>query len=200
MARPIRIEFVGAFYHVSSRGDRREPIYEDDADRECFLKVLGQVAGDFNWACHAWRLMDNHYHLVAETPDGNLSKGMRQLNGVYTQSRISRPPSGSDPCLVLPVCVASVCADLAPAEADSRAMRQPLERPLFRPQGAVDKQSTAAKTGLTATGDGARKWARGSVRTRCDRWHHDANGRRIPRPQRRPQGSSAHDSGRPQPG
>jgi REP element-mobilizing transposase RayT len=71
---------------VTSRGDRRESIYEDDADRECFLKVLGQVAGDFNWVCHAWCLMGNHYHLVVETPDGNLSKGMRQLNGVYTQS------------------------------------------------------------------------------------------------------------------
>jgi putative transposase len=85
MARPIRIEFAGALYHVTSRGDRREPIYEDDLDRERFLEVLGQVAQDFNWVCHAWCLMSNHYHLVLETPDGNLSKGMRQLNGVYTQ-------------------------------------------------------------------------------------------------------------------
>lgn len=85
MARPIRIEFSGALYHVTSRGDRREPIYEDDLDRERFLEVLGQVAEDFNWVCHAWCLMSNHYHLVLETPDGNLSKGMRQLNGVYTQ-------------------------------------------------------------------------------------------------------------------
>ncbi len=85
MSRPIRIEFSGALYHVTSRGDRREPIYEDDADRERFLEVLGEVAEDFNWVCHAWCLMGNHYHLVVETPDGNLSKGMRQLNGVYTQ-------------------------------------------------------------------------------------------------------------------
>lgn len=85
MARPIRIEFAGALYHVTSRGDRREPIYEDDLDRERFLELLGQVAQDFNWVCHAWCLMSNHYHLVLETPDGNLSKGMRQLNGVYTQ-------------------------------------------------------------------------------------------------------------------
>ncbi len=85
MARPIRIEFSGALYHVTARGDRREAIYEDDADREAFLEVLGQVVADFNWICHAYCLMTNHYHLVIETPDGNLSKGMRQLNGVYTQ-------------------------------------------------------------------------------------------------------------------
>lgn len=85
MARQLRIEFEGALYHVTSRGDRREAIYEDDADREQFLAVLGQVAEDFNWPVHAYCLMSNHYHLVVETPDGNLSKGMRQLNGVFTQ-------------------------------------------------------------------------------------------------------------------
>jgi REP element-mobilizing transposase RayT len=85
MSRPIRIEFSGALYHVTSRGDRRESIYEDDADRAHFLEVLGQVVADFNWICHACCLMTNHYHLVIETPDGNLSKGMRQLNGVFTQ-------------------------------------------------------------------------------------------------------------------
>ncbi len=85
MARPLRIEFEGALYHVTSRGDRREAIYEDDADRAQFIEVLGQVATDFNWVVHAWCLMTNHYHLMVETPDGNLSKGMRQLNGVFTQ-------------------------------------------------------------------------------------------------------------------
>ncbi|MFN3843794.1 MAG: REP-associated tyrosine transposase [Rehaibacterium terrae] len=85
MARPLRIEFNGALYHVTSRGDRREAIYEDDADRLRFLALLGQVAADFNWVVHAYCLMTNHYHLVVETPDGNLSKGMRQLNGVFTQ-------------------------------------------------------------------------------------------------------------------
>ena len=86
MARPIRIEFSGALYHVTSRGDRREAIYDDDGDRACFLDILGQVAADFNWICHAYCLMTNHYHLVIETPDSNLSKGMRQLNGVFTQN------------------------------------------------------------------------------------------------------------------
>ena len=85
MARPLRLEFVGALYHVTARGDRREAIYENDADREMFLAVLSEVCGAFNWVCHAYCLMDNHYHLLIETPDANLSKGMRQLNGVYTQ-------------------------------------------------------------------------------------------------------------------
>ena len=86
MARPLRIEFSGAHYHITSRGDRREDIYEDDADRERFLDILGQVVNGWNWRCHAYCLMSNHYHLVIETPDGNLSKGIRQLNGVFTQA------------------------------------------------------------------------------------------------------------------
>ena len=86
MARPLRIEFNGALYHVTARGDRREAIYEDDEDRERFLEVLAEVVERFNWICHAYCLMSNHYQLVVETPDGNLSKGMRQLNGVYTQA------------------------------------------------------------------------------------------------------------------
>ena len=86
MTRPLRIEFEGALYHVTSRGDRQEPIYEDDLDRERFLEILGEVVRVRNWICHAFCLMGNHYHLVIETPDGNLSKGMRQLNGVYTQA------------------------------------------------------------------------------------------------------------------
>lgn len=86
MARPLRIEFAGALYHVTSRGDRREPIFDDDEDRRIFLSVLAEVVDRFNWLCHAYCLMTNHYHLVVETPDGNLSKGMRQLNGMYTQA------------------------------------------------------------------------------------------------------------------
>ena len=85
MARPLRLEFAGALYHVTARGDSRETIFEDDEDRHAFLDILGTVVGDFNWLCHAYCLMGNHYHLLVETPDGNLSKGMRQLNGVYTQ-------------------------------------------------------------------------------------------------------------------
>jgi REP element-mobilizing transposase RayT len=86
MSRPIRIEFPDALYHVTERGDRREDIFEDDQDRQTFLSTLEQVIAQFNWICHAWCLMDNHYHLLIQTPDGNLSKGMRQINGVYTQA------------------------------------------------------------------------------------------------------------------
>lgn len=86
MARPLRIEFAGALYHVTSRGDRREAIYEDDEDRDRFLGTLAEVVERFNWLCHAYCLMNNHYHMVVETPDANLSKGMRQLNGVFTQA------------------------------------------------------------------------------------------------------------------
>lgn len=85
MARPLRLEFTGALYHVTARGDRKKDIYEDDDDRHAFLSVLAGVADRFNWLVHAYCLMSNHYHLLIETPDGNLAKGMRQLNGVYTQ-------------------------------------------------------------------------------------------------------------------
>lgn len=85
MTRPLRIEFPGALYHVTSRGNARAAIFADDIDRELFLETLGQVVERFNWRCHAYCLMDDHYHLMIETPDGNLAAGMRQLNGVYTQ-------------------------------------------------------------------------------------------------------------------
>lgn len=85
MARPLRIELSGGLYHVTSRGDRREDIYFSEADREAWLALFAQVCARFNWICHAYCLMTNHYHLVIETPEGNLAQGMRQLNGVYTQ-------------------------------------------------------------------------------------------------------------------
>ncbi|SMC23707.1 REP element-mobilizing transposase RayT [Andreprevotia lacus DSM 23236] len=85
MARPLRIELSGGLYHVTSRGDRREDIYFDDTDRQAWLTLLGQVCQRHNWVIHAWCQMSNHYHLVVETPEGNLAQGMRQLNGVYTQ-------------------------------------------------------------------------------------------------------------------
>ena len=90
MARALRLEFPNALYHITSRGDRREIIYDDDEDRVTFLAILGNVITDYNWLCHSYCLMDNHYHLVIETLEGNLSKGMRQLNGVYTQANNRR--------------------------------------------------------------------------------------------------------------
>ena len=86
MARPLRIEFPDALYHITSRGNRHEDIYLGDKDRNTFLQILSQVCDRFNWVCHSYCLMSNHYHLMIETPEGNLSQGMRQLNGVYTQS------------------------------------------------------------------------------------------------------------------
>jgi len=85
MARPLRIEFSGAVYHVTSRGNARQAIFIDDEDRGGFLDVLSMVVERFQWLCHTYCLMGNHYHLLIETPNANLSKGMRELNGVYTQ-------------------------------------------------------------------------------------------------------------------
>ncbi|MBU1050514.1 transposase [Candidatus Bipolaricaulota bacterium] len=85
MARPLRVEFEGALYHVTSRGNAKQRIYVDDDDRILFLKVLAEVVERFGWICHAYCLMSNHYHLLIETPRANLSRGMRHLNGVYTQ-------------------------------------------------------------------------------------------------------------------
>jgi len=85
MARPLRLEFPGAIYHITSRGDRQEAIYEGDADRQQWLDILSRASERYNWRVHAYCLMDNHYHILLETADGNLSKGMRHLNGVYTQ-------------------------------------------------------------------------------------------------------------------
>ena len=73
MSRPLRLKFNGALYHVTSRGDRREDIYLDDADRHAWLAILAQVCQRFNWVVHAYCLMSNHYHLLVETPECNLS-------------------------------------------------------------------------------------------------------------------------------
>jgi REP element-mobilizing transposase RayT len=86
MARPLRIEFSGAIYHVTSRGNARGNIFADNADRETFFATLATVVRKHRWLCHGYCLMDNHYHLLLETPEGNLASGMRQLNGIYTQT------------------------------------------------------------------------------------------------------------------
>ena len=86
MARPLRIEYPGAVYHVTSRGNGRNFIFLNDEDREAFLQILSQTIERCNWLCHGFCLMDNHYHLLIETLDPTLSRGMRHLNGVYTQS------------------------------------------------------------------------------------------------------------------
>jgi putative transposase len=85
MARPLRIEYPGALYHVTARGNARQDIFRDDHDRREMLDLLKEVITDRNWICHAYCMMTNHYHLLVETSEGNLSQGMRQLNGIYTQ-------------------------------------------------------------------------------------------------------------------
>ena len=90
MVRPLRIEYPGAVYHLTSRGDRREPIAKDDIDRVAFLSIAGHALERFD--AHAWAycLMGNHYHLVIRTREANLSRLMRHINGVYTQTFNSR--------------------------------------------------------------------------------------------------------------
>lgn len=84
MPRQVRIEYAGATYHVMARGDRREAIFEDDGDREIFLATLAQAGKRSGWRVLAYVLMGNHYHLVVETPEANLVKGMTWLQTTYT--------------------------------------------------------------------------------------------------------------------
>jgi putative transposase len=86
MSRPLRLEYPGALWHVTARGNERKPIYRDDADRERFLEVLADTVAWAGWRVQAWVLMGNHYHLLVETHEPTLSAGMRQLNGIYTQA------------------------------------------------------------------------------------------------------------------
>ena len=84
MARKLRIEYPGAIYHVMNRGDRREEIFRDDKDRELFLTTLAEACAKTDWQVHAYCLMGNHFHLVMETPNGNLVAGMKWFLGTYT--------------------------------------------------------------------------------------------------------------------
>ncbi len=84
MPRPLRVEYPGAIYHLMSRGDHRESIFRDDADRRTFMSTLGEACAKTGWQVHAWCLMGNHFHLVAETPQPNLVAGMKWLLGTYT--------------------------------------------------------------------------------------------------------------------
>ena len=85
MARPLRIEFPGAVYHVTARGNERTPIYRGDRDRRRFLTILADVIEQFHLLLHAYVLMDNHYHLLVETLEANLGRAMREINGTYAQ-------------------------------------------------------------------------------------------------------------------
>jgi len=85
MARALRVEFPGAFYHVTSRGNERKPIYGNDTDRLRYLSLVADIVNRFDLLLHAYVLMDNHYHLLIETLEANLARAMRALNGGYAK-------------------------------------------------------------------------------------------------------------------
>jgi len=85
MARPLRLDHEDALWHITSRGNEKKEIFRDDIDREYFLRLLGESVMRFRWRLSAWVLMSNHYHLVVQTPEPNISRGMQWLNGRYAQ-------------------------------------------------------------------------------------------------------------------
>ena len=84
MARHLRLEYEGAIYHVTARGNERGVIFQNDRDRERFVEKLEELVGVHHVRLYAYVLMDNHYHLLVETPRGNVSRFMQQLNTSYT--------------------------------------------------------------------------------------------------------------------
>src|SRR4051794_26131888 len=90
MGRQRRVQFPGALYHVTTRGNWRRPIFLDDRDRERFLVLLASVVARQGWICHAYCLMDNHYHLLVTTPAADLADGMHALNGRYARAFLVR--------------------------------------------------------------------------------------------------------------
>ena len=86
VARPLRIEFSGALYHITARGNAKKNIFKDSQDRKTFLEYFSNVIERHHWLCHAFCLMDNHYHLLIEVQCPTLKKGMRDLNGSYSQA------------------------------------------------------------------------------------------------------------------
>jgi REP element-mobilizing transposase RayT len=85
MSRPLRLEFPGALYHVTSRGNARQAVFHDDADRHRFLSLLAREIFQHGWHCHAYCLMTNHFHLLVETPSRGLARGMQRLNSGYSR-------------------------------------------------------------------------------------------------------------------
>jgi len=85
MARPLRLEFPCALFHLTARGNAQQAIFLDDGDRQHFLRLLGREVQQQQWRCYLYCLMGNHYHLLIETPEPNLSRGLKRLHGTYTQ-------------------------------------------------------------------------------------------------------------------
>src|SRR6266478_6364141 len=85
MARSLRFQYPGAFYHVTARGHAPGKIFLQESDRALFVRTLGEACGRTGWRVHAWVLMSNHYHLLLETPEANLVTGMQWLQNTYTR-------------------------------------------------------------------------------------------------------------------
>jgi REP element-mobilizing transposase RayT len=85
MPRPPRVQAHGAIYHLTTRGNHRQEIFIDTRDRLRFLQLVQGVVDLLGWMCHAYCLMANHYHLLVQTPEADLSRGMHRLNGVYAK-------------------------------------------------------------------------------------------------------------------
>jgi len=95
MGRQLRIEYPGAHYHVTSRGSERKDVFKSQKDREQFLRYLESAVSRYDAVIHSYCLMSNHYHLLLETPAGNLSKIMQHINGAYTNYyNVKRKRSG----------------------------------------------------------------------------------------------------------
>jgi len=90
MARQLRIQFPGALYHITHRGNERKSIFLDNKDKEIFLDLLSFVIERFGWRCHAYVLMPNHYHFLIETPKANLSGGMKKNGGLAKLKCVDR--------------------------------------------------------------------------------------------------------------
>ncbi len=86
MSRPLRLQYPGAIYHVTARGNARQAIVRDDHDRQRFVATVATMVAQYQVVCHAWVLMNNHYHLLLNPPQANLAQALRHLNGVYTQA------------------------------------------------------------------------------------------------------------------
>src|SRR3954447_25267781 len=84
MARKLRIQYEGAIYHLSNRGDRRKTVFLSDKDRQLFLEELDEACAKTDWQVHAWCLLPNQFHIVVETPKANLVPGMKWFMGAYT--------------------------------------------------------------------------------------------------------------------
>ena len=91
MARQLRLEYPGALYHVTARGNEQQPIFHDEIDLQRFLTLFGREILQQGWRCYTYCLMDNHYHLLFDTPEPNLSRGMRRVNGRQEMGSLASP-------------------------------------------------------------------------------------------------------------